>query len=398
MFRLYSFLSATNLVDGTVRVLLPLLAAAYGYTQFEVSVISFFLLLPWLAGPVAGAWIDRYGPSFAISWAALFRAVFLLLTSLILAVDGADNYVFIVWIISAFISGTCDMSTDVASISRVKEVSESGRGSVTQFSRLAIVQTLFGNLLAPAVAGILVATPHSISFCLLGSLSLLSIVALRGQLVVHGASTRAKDFKQSIIQDSFRGFRVIRGNAWLVRTMLTVSLFNIASAASGSVALVYYVQQLGVPAGTVGVSFMLVGVASVIGGYIAPFVSSKFGFRVSVIIGITGILGILFSPIISNEFIVIIGTMSFFSLLSPVFGANMISKRQDVTPAKSLGSVNGAFQFAGIGISPLGSLIGGLFATFFGSTTLLCAVPFIGLAACLALRPWSIPVEHGGLS
>ncbi|HIW95847.1 MAG TPA: MFS transporter [Candidatus Corynebacterium gallistercoris] len=375
-----------------------MLAAASGYTQLEVSVISFFLLLPWLAGPFAGTWIDRYGPAFTIFWAALARATFLLLAALVVSIDGADDYTFVIWIVSAFISGCCDMSTDVASISRVNELSKSGRGSVTEFSRLAIVQTLFGNLLAPSAAGILVAAPQSMSFCLLGSLSVLSIAALRRQPVVHVTPTKDHAFKRSIIRDSFRGFRVIQGNAWLTRTMLTVSLFNIASAASSSVALVYYVQQLGVPAGTVGVSFMLVGVASVIGGYIAPFISSRFGFKVSVIIGITGILGTLFSPIISSEFMVIIGTMSFFSLLSPIFGANMISKRQDVTPVESLGSVNGAFQFAEIGISPLGSLMGGLFATFFGSTAVLCTVPFIGLTACLIFRPWSLPVESDGLS
>lgn len=86
-------------------------------------------------------------------------------------------------------SGTCDMATDVASISRINELSKTGRGSVIHFSRLAIVQTLFGTLLAPAVAGILVDVPESMPFVLLGSISLLSIVSLRGDLVTCVSST-----------------------------------------------------------------------------------------------------------------------------------------------------------------------------------------------------------------
>lgn len=397
MFRLYTFLSAVNLVDGSVRVLLPLLAAASGYTQFEVSVISFFLLIPWLAAPFAGAWIDRYGPSFAISWAAITRSAFLLLAALALATEGSGSYVFVIWAVSAFVSGTCDMTTDVASISRLNELSNSERGSVVEFSRLAIVQTLFGTLLAPAVAGILVDGPEWISLFPLGCIALLSIVVLHGQIVVRSVLDRDTEFNRPILQASLRGFRTIRENPWLVRTMLTVSLFNISSAASGAVALVYYVQQLSVPAGTVGLSFVFVGAASVVGGYLAPLLSEKFGFKISVIIGIIGILGNLFAPIVSHEFLVIVGTMSLFSLFAPVFGANMISKRQEITPAENRGSVNGAFQFAGIGIAPLGAVAGGLFATLFGSVAVLCAVPFIGLVACLVFRPWSLPVESDGL-
>lgn len=70
----------------------------------------------------------------------------------------------------------------------------------------------------------------------------------------------------------------------------------------------------------------------------------------------------------------------------------MISKRQDVTPNENIGSVNGAFQFAGIGLAPLGSVMGGFFPIF-GSITLLVAVPLTGFIASLVLRPWLLPID-----
>jgi hypothetical protein len=70
----------------------------------------------------------------------------------------------------------------------------------------------------------------------------------------------------------------------------------------------------------------------------------------------------------------LIGAQICFGFGFTLYAVSQVSLRQTITPAGMLGRVNGALDFAGAGLLPLGALTGGLLGAWIGlRPTLLLA-------------------------
>jgi len=72
----------------------------------------------------------------------------------------------------------------------------------------------------------------------------------------------------------------------------------------------------------------------------------------------------------------------FFGLFSQLVNVTAMAVRQAITPVRIQGRVVATINFAGMGMTPLGSLLGGLLAGVWGLRTSLLLT-----AVCLALSP-----------
>jgi predicted MFS family arabinose efflux permease len=74
-----------------------------------------------------------------------------------------------------------------------------------------------------------------------------------------------------------------------------------------------------------------------------------------------------------------------FGLARPVFSINQVSLRQAVTPERLLGRMNASIYFIVYGITPLGSLLGGVLGQGLGVQSTLVIAAVGEMLACLWL-------------
>ncbi|QDZ43266.1 MFS transporter [Corynebacterium sp. sy039] len=397
--RFYCLLTLANIADGIGYTLIPLWAAVQGFGQFPVALIAVFQLLPWMSSPFVGVYIDRSGARLLLKSTTWVRAVVMVLMLLLSFVSANRSYMYCLFLATALVVGLVDMATDVSAQSRASEVIVDEQKRIKAFSHIAIIQTVCGTLLAPACAGFLSDQSMMIIFW---SLFLLSAVAVAfsedrkhskrgGSAYAHlGLSVKTQENTANPFHEAVAGFVAIRRHGWLYRSMLCVGMMNIISSASSSVALVYYVQDLAVSARTIGLSFAILGVAAVCGGFLAPMFAERLGFTGAIALGVLGLLIDFAAPVVTHSFVAIVVISFGASILAPVFGITMIAKRQEVAPKNMVGRVNGVFQFVGVGFAPLGALVGGCVAEFLGALPVLWSACVVAVVTVLVFRPWQI--------
>lgn len=384
--RLLAMAGITNLIDGSARIYLPLLAVAWEAGPAAVAWIFFAALLPWAVGSLfAGAMIDR-GDRFAILRAVnLTRAAGL-------GVAATAAYLFpgqlAVLLGSAVVIGTVDMIGDICAQSMVADlVEESARTAA--YGKMASVQTVLGVLAAPAIGGLLVAAPAWSALSALGIASSVAVFLVRGHAEL-GTEPAREHVSSSILTDTKVGLKAILHSSWLGRTAVAVGVMNLASSATMTVLVVYTTRSLGASATATGILLSAIGIGSSVGSLGAARLSARLGFRAAVVIGGSGIALGLMSPVIGTS-MTQLGIVSVLgSLLAPLFGVNVISMRQRMITPGLAGRVNASFQLLGVGAAPLGALIAGAVSTVVTDEAVFAASASLAIAALVVCRPWSV--------
>ncbi|AKK06462.1 Major Facilitator Superfamily transporter [Corynebacterium mustelae] len=386
--RFYTFIFSANLVDGIIGAYLPLAAAASGSSALTVGILSFFSFLPWLLSAVIGVYVDTIGSARFLLLTTYFRAAALLLAAVLAWAVGVSLPVALSWVVVAFIIGLSDMSTDISAQSHAFRLNSPARPE-TVYGAVATLQTISGMLIAPAVAGVLASTsviPVIVGAAVVSAL----LIPLVAGISTHNAlgQPQSAHTSGSVIRDAQAGLTEIRNDSWLGRTAWVIAALNIASAASMTVATVYIVQHLALDPAGVGFLFSAIGAASAMGGVLAARYAAQIGFRKAVVFGGTGIALTLFAPALSSTISIVALVWAIGALFSPFFGVSIISHRQKSYDPSLIGRINGAFQFIGVGIAPLGGIIGGALASIIGLVPTLWLVAGFASFAILSGRPW----------
>lgn len=380
--RLLAMAGITNLVDGGARIYLPLLAIGWEASQAAVAGIFFAALFPWAVGSLfAGAIIDRTDRFAILRAVNLTRAAGL-------GVAATAAFLFpgqlAVLLGLAVVIGTVDMIGDICAQSMVTDLVEEPARTAA-YGKMASVQTVFGVLAAPAIGGLLVAAPAWLALSTLGIASSVAVFLVRGR-----AAPAREHLSSSILTDTKVGLKTILHSSWLGRTAAAVGVMNLASSATMAVLVVYTSRSLGASAIETGILLSAIGVGSSLGSLSAARLSAHLGFRAAVMIGALGIALGLVSPVIGTSMIQL-GIVSVLgSLLSPLFGVNVISMRQRMVTPDLAGRVNASFQLLGIGAAPLGALIAGAVSIVVTDRVVFAASASLAIAALVVCRPWAV--------
>ncbi|MFE5091330.1 MFS transporter [Streptomyces sp. NPDC056638] len=382
--RLWVGQTASQLGEHAVLVVLPLIAvltlgadagrlgALRAVGQAPILLLSLFV----------GAWVDRWRTRTVMVLADLGRA---------LALGGAvvagllGGLGLPALLVVAFAVGALSVFFDVAyqaSLVRLVKRDQLVRGnSALEGSRSAaqIGGPALGGMLVSLLSAPLAAASSTLFFVL----SFLSIRRIRRHESIPERSERPPRVWRRIHE----GLRFVAGNTSLRTVGLASAAFQFSFAAMMTVYLLFLTRELHLSGTAVGLALAATGPGALLGSLLAAHLPNRLGHGAVLVsaaaLGDGVMLGV---PALHGPSAVTIPVLMAVNFVFGAFGqlvnVTVMAVRQAVTPDGMQGRAAATITCAGMGLTPLGSLLGGLLAQDWGLRTGLLAT-----AAGMMLSP-----------
>jgi MFS family permease len=376
--------TASQLGEHTSLVVLPLIAvltlnadasqlgALRALGQAPILLLSLFV----------GAWVDRWRTRTVMVLADLGRT---------LALGGAvvagllGGLGLSALIVAAFTIGALSVFFDVAyqaCLVRLLKRDQLTRGnSAIEGSRSAA--QIGGPALGGALVSLLSAPIAAASSALFFALSFLSIRRIRRREPIPGRSDRPR----RVLQQINEGLRFVISDTSLRTVSLASAAFQFSFAAMMTAYLLFLPRELRLSGTAVGLVLAATGPGALVGSLLAARLPSRFGYgAVLVCAAAIGDGVMLCVPALHGPAAVTIPSLVVVNFVFGAFGqlvnVTVMVVRQALTPDEMQGRAAATITFAGMGLTPLGSLFGGYLADEWGLRTTLLAT-----AAGMVLSP-----------
>ena len=361
--RLFSASVISNLSDGLLAVAAPLLAISLTKDPVLISLLSAFVMLPWLlfAIPI-GLIVDRSNKRLLITFTNSIRFITAGLVALAISTDTITIY----WLLLAtFLIGTCAVATDTATQSLIPVILEKKNFEKAN-SRLNIAETVIQNFIGAPLSGFLYATAIVLPFILnsLGFLiAAIFVLMIPAHLISHGSTEDKREVeKKSFISDIKFGLNYLWNDRPLRRLVATTTSLGFFYSLSTSTLILFITETLNLPTQYFGVLLAGSGSGAVLGGILTSTLSKKFGRGgvLAVAIFVSSIT-VLFQGFAPNFWV--FGSIGF---ISAFFITNwnilLMSCYQVLIPAELYGRIHGARRTFVWGVMPIGAFLGGVIA------------------------------------
>ncbi|MFF5159782.1 MFS transporter [Streptomyces sp. NPDC000348] len=389
--RLWVGQSASQLGEHASLVVLPLIAVLTLHTdpgrlgvlravgQAPVLLLSLFV----------GAWVDRWRARTVMVLADAGRAVVLgaAVVAGLLGVLGLPSLLVVAFTVGA-LSVLFDVAYQTSLVRLVRRDRLLPGNSALEGSRSAA--QIGGPALGGALVSLLSASVALAAGALFFVLSFLSIRRIRRPEAVPGRAERPPRVRRRIQE----GLRFVAGDPLLRTVGLASAAFQFSFAAMMTVYLLFLPRELHLSGTAVGLALAATGPGALLGSLLAARLPGRFGHgAVLVSAAALGDGVLLCVPALHGPAAVTVPALVAVNL---VFGAcgqlvnvTVMAVRQAVTPDGMQGRVAATITFAGMGPTPLGSLLGGLLAERWGLRTALLAtaVGMLLSPALMALSP-----------
>jgi len=167
------------------------------------------------------------------------------------------------------------------------------------------------------------------------------------------------------------GLRYVFTHRLLRPLAIAIAVNNLAWAAELALYFIFLVRSVHLSPALIGLTLAAAGPGAVIGSMLAGRVRAWWGARRAIIGGLgTFATAALLIPFAAGgtavEVVMLMAAAFFMSAGGQICAINVLTLRQSVTPDRLLGRANATFRFVALGISPLGSLGGGLLGAAIG--------------------------------
>ncbi|MER5277615.1 MFS transporter [Streptomyces sp. NPDC002809] len=382
--RLWVGQTASQFGAQATQVVLPLIAvvslhAGSGQLGFLRAVEQAPILLLSL---LAGAWVDRRCARTVMVLADYGRA-------LALAVIPAAGLLGLlglpVLFVVALLVGVLSVFFDVAyqaSLVRLVDRDQLIRGnSALEGSRSA------AQIGGPALGGTLVSVFSGPVAVVTGAFFFaLSSVSIR-RIRRHEPVPVSGEGRTGVRRQIHEGLRFVAGNASLRAVGVASALFQFWFAALMTVYLLYLPRELHLSGTAIGLALAATGPGAVVGSMLAARLPGRFGYgKVLVPSAVIADGVMLCVPALHGTAAVtlpvLIGVNFAFGTFGQLVNVTLMAVRQAITPVHMQGRVVATINFAGMGPTPVGSLLGGFLAGHWGLRTSLLVT-----AVALSLSP-----------
>ncbi|WP_426570506.1 MFS transporter [Streptomyces canus] len=348
-----------------------------------------------------GAWVDRWRTRTMMVLTDLGRAL-ALGTAAVAGLFGRLGLPGL--LVLAFAVGALSVFFDVAyqaSLVRLVERDQLVRGnSALEGSRSAA--QIGGPALGGALVSLLSAPIAAASSALFFALSFLSIRRIRRS----ESLPQCPDHHRRLWRRILEGLRFVAGDTALRTVCLASAVFQFSFAAVMTVYLLFLPRELHLSGTVVGLALAAAGPGALLGSVLAARLPSRFGHgAVLVCAAALGDGVFLCVPALRGSSAV---TVAALLAAGFVFGAGgqlvnvtVMAVRQALTPDGMQGRAAATITFAGMGVTPLGSLLGGFLAEEWGLRTSLLVTaagmmlsPLVMALSPLARLGRELPASH----
>ncbi|MET8405507.1 MFS transporter [Streptomyces sp900116325] len=318
-----------------------------------------------------GAWVDRWRTRTVMVLADLGRALALGAAAVAGILGGLGLPALL---LAAFAVGALSVFFDVAyqaSLVRLVKRDQLVQGnSALEGSRSAA--QIGGPALGGALVSLLSAPVAAASSALFFALSFLSIRRIRRRESIPERSERPPRVWRRIRE----GLRFVVGHTLLRTVGLASAAFQFSFAAMMTVYLLFLPRELHLSGTAVGLALAATGPGALLGSVLAARFPNRFGYgAVLVSAAALGDGVLLCVPLLHSPSAVTIPALVAVNFVFGAFGqlvnVTVMAVRQAVTPDGMQGRVAATITFAGMGLTPFGSLLGGLLAGEWGLRTSL---------------------------
>ncbi|MEV6305514.1 MFS transporter [Actinoplanes sp. NPDC051861] len=355
--------TASQLGEHTSLVILPLVAVlTLGVGADQLGALRAVGQAPLLLLTLfAGVWVDRWLTRTIMMLADLGRALTLCGITAVALLGGLTLPVLLA---AAFAVGAMSVLFDVAyqaSLARLIARDQLLRGnSAIEGSRSAA--QIGGPALGGTLTSLLSAPFAAACSALFFVVSFVAAARIRRREVVASRPGSIRD-----------GVRFVARNPLLRAVCMASAAYQFSFAAVMTACLVFLPRELHLSGAEVGLVLAATGPGALTGSLLAARLPGRLGYG-PVVVG---------AAVIGNGVMLAVpalhgGSVPVLILINVVFGAfgqlvnvTIMAIRQSVTPPAMQGRVAATVTFAGMGVTPLGSLLGGLLAAEWGLRTAL---------------------------
>jgi MFS family permease len=361
--RLWTASAASNLADGLLKTSAPLLATTLTKDPFWISTIAALSMLPWLffAIPIGGL-VDRINRRTMLAVANTLR----LIAVLIIAVTTGLGLITLPILLGAiFIFGVGEVIYDTTLQSMMPEVltkDQLDRGN----ARLQIVGITLAEFVGAPVSGLLFAASIALPFYFGAGgilLAVFLVLAIPRAYSIVEVPAKAKA-PTGFWEDVRFGIRYLYEDKVLLKLVLLTSSIGFFFSASSSTMVLFLTETLNTPIALFGFLFAAPAVGALVGSMIVPKISERLGrttamawsiFLSSVLVVIQG-----FSP----NYWVLAALMVLSSLVITGWNILLMSTYHQIIPGELFGRIHGTRRTLVWGMMPIGSVLGGVLASY----------------------------------
>ncbi len=352
----------TNLADGVLMTAVPLLAVTLTKNPVLISALSALVMLPWLlfAIPI-GAIVDRVDRRFLLAGANAMR--FLIAALLALAISTHTITIYLLFL-ATFLIGICEVTADTTSQSLIPQILDKSQYESGN-SKLQISETVIQGFVGAPLSGFLYAIAIYLPF-IANSVGFLIAAGLAASIPVKFLQDMRSDEKSDENPDFLAemkfGISYLYNDKPLLRLVITTASIGLCYSMATSTMVLFILHELNLSPSLFGVALAVQGSGAILGGLLAPKLSSKFGrskvmafsiFMSSFVILLEG-----FSP----NIYIFIALATFGSFTISNWNILLMATYQNVIPTHLFGRIHGTRRTIVWGLMPFGSLIGGLIA------------------------------------
>ncbi|MEQ1873514.1 MAG: MFS transporter [Ilumatobacteraceae bacterium] len=378
-WRLWAAAGISNAGDGVFVIALPLLASEITDQPSSIALVATFFTIPWLLFSVPiGALIDRADRRRVLVTADLCRGA--LVGGLALVAAFSDVQLWMLWVL-AFGLGLGEVFFDNGSqaiLPSVVDDHQLERANGLLYSSEITGSTFVGMPLGSALFGFAVWLPFGIDAATFVVAAILA-ASLRGSFR-PAARANATAASTSLITEMREGLNWLARHHVLRNLTLGVALMNMALAATQATFVLFAIEELDISKRWFGPLVAIIGAGSLLAGIVGGRVVSKVGRRFAMLVaGLAPVLTSLAIGLLPVAWWVILMT-TVQALTITIWSIVAVTLRQQLVPDHLFGRVNSVYRWISTGVMPIGAIIGGLTADWFG-----LRAPYFAAAALLMM-------------
>ncbi|MFY7069135.1 MFS transporter [Nocardiopsis changdeensis] len=377
---------ASNLADGVMLTALPLLAVALTDDPLAVAGLTAARYLPWLLfGLVGGALVDRVDRGRAMVAANLLRAGAVAALAALVALDQAG----VGWLYAVmFTVMCCEIVYDLSGRAMLPALAP---GAVDRANgRLTASQETAQDFVGAPLAGFLFAVAAALPLAVNSGAYLLGALILMGLPSAArrpAAQAREAAGRGSLRADIGEGLRFVYGDRALRALVVFSTAVNLAAGAQAAVLVLVVRDHLGVPAPLFGVFLAVGAVGALTGALLAAGLAARVGRFAAVTGGylLQAVCAVVVAAATGSPWI---GAAAWAVLAGASAVAGVLSGGivQQIVPSGLLGRVMSVRRMLGLGMVPVGALLGGLLARLDLRLPLLLGAVVFTLSTLAVLR------------